>query len=70
MKRHQQNRQENGFTLLELLLVIAIIAVLAALLLPSLGRAKLQAMRANCVNNLQQLGIAFHSFAHKKKAGR
>jgi prepilin-type N-terminal cleavage/methylation domain-containing protein/prepilin-type processing-associated H-X9-DG protein len=64
MRQHRHHRHDRGFTLLELLLVIAIIAVLAALLLPSLGKAKLQAMRANCVSNLQQLGIAFHSFAH------
>jgi prepilin-type N-terminal cleavage/methylation domain-containing protein len=64
MRQHRPHRHDRGFTLLELLLVIAIIAVLAALLLPTLGKAKLQAKRVNCVSNLQQLGIAFHSFAH------
>ena len=49
---------------MELLTVIAIIAILAALLLPVLGRAKLRAKRIWCVNNLEQIGPGFHTFAN------
>jgi prepilin-type N-terminal cleavage/methylation domain-containing protein/prepilin-type processing-associated H-X9-DG protein len=50
-----------GFTLIELLVVIAIIAVLIALLLPALQAAREAARRAQCVNNLKQIGLAIHN---------
>jgi len=52
----------SGFTLIELLVVIAIIAVLIALLLPAVQAAREAARRAQCANNLKQLGIALHNY--------
>ena len=55
-------KRKKGFTLIELLVVISIIAVLAAILMPALGRAREMAKSSACVSNLHNIGLTLHMY--------
>jgi prepilin-type N-terminal cleavage/methylation domain-containing protein/prepilin-type processing-associated H-X9-DG protein len=64
MKTLWHKRKNRAFTLIEMLVVISIIAVLAAILLPALSSGKRRAQRIQCIGNLKEIGTAFQIFAH------
>jgi prepilin-type N-terminal cleavage/methylation domain-containing protein/prepilin-type processing-associated H-X9-DG protein len=62
-QRHSFDQKQGGFTLVEVLITIAVISILAMFLFPAINRAREGARRVSCLNNMRQLSMAFNLYA-------
>src|SRR5438093_1550044 len=65
--RHRTTKGSRAFSLVELLVVIALIAILIALLAPAIAKARRQALQVACASNLRQLGVGLIGYANENR---